>query len=84
MKKNLDQIKFETSHKGKCDTCKENKQLDAMVRKGKKGLYECIDCKVDSEKNTLEDYLSVMHTEDATEVKMTAGKFKKIIKWVVG
>ena len=87
MKKNIkhDLKHFQTINKGKCDSCKTQKHLDTMVMKNQtKGLYECIDYKVDNESHTLEDYLSVMNTDDKKEIKMTAGKMKKIIRWVVG
>jgi len=36
------------NEKGKCDTCKEQKGLDIMIKK-KKGRYECTDCLVSRE-----------------------------------
>ena len=78
------QQEFEATNKGKCDTCNDHKMLDTMVRKGKKGLYECIDCKVNSERETIDDYLVLMKSQDDEEIHINAGKLKKIIRWVVG
>jgi len=76
---------FKSTHKGKCATCKDQKLLDTMVMKNQtKGLYECIDCRVDGDAKTIEDYLQIMNSSDDTEVHIEAGKLKKIIKWIVG
>jgi len=85
MKKINNKIPFQALHKGKCDTCKDHKLLDTMVMKNQtKGLYECIDCRVSEDKKTIEDYLSIINSDDKKEIKMSASKLKKVIKWIVG
>lgn len=78
-------IPFEFTHRGKCDTCQESKYLDSMVRKQyKKGLYECIDCKVETEAKLIENYPMLMLMKDNDEVQMKAKTFKKLIKKLMG
>ncbi len=79
------QAPFQSLNSGKCDTCLEQKPLDSMVRKSyKKGLYECIDCKVSIEEVTSENYNQIMNTPDGQEMKIKAGALKKLIKWAFG
>lgn len=72
---------FETTHKGKCDTCSIEKTLDSMVIKDyTKGLYECVDCKVDKEKH-LEDRSSLFYWI-GKQTQLT--RVQKLIGWLTG
>jgi len=76
---------FMIQNKGKCATCEDHKYLDTMVRKdGKKGLYECIDCKTEKEASLTDYYKEILKLNDYDDVIIKAGKLKNLIKWVLG
>ena len=78
-------VPFQSCNDGKCDTCHDNKPLDMMVRKNyKKGLYECIDCKVDNEPAKMIDYSKIMKLSDNQNVNIKAKNLKRLIKWAFG
>ena len=65
---------------GLCDTCRDTKNLDMMVRKNyKKGLYECIDCKTDKD---LYQYIDSPFEINANN--FSESKVKKLIVWCFG
>ena len=76
-------VPFQVLNKGKCNCCKEHKQLDGMVRVDyQKGLYECIDCKTDKEARLLKEYPFIMSLGDDEKVK---GKtLKKFVGKLLG
>jgi len=78
-------VPFETNHAGKCDTCQEVKMLDTMVRKQRKGLYECIDCKVDSEPLLLYSDPNIKGQVNVIETfDRPPSFFEKLKAWVFG
>lgn len=76
-------VPFQSLHDGKCATCSEQKPLDAMVRKNyKKGVYECIDCKVDLEGMRLSMYNK--QTKQNMEFNIPKKKLDILLEWVFG
>lgn len=76
-------LPFETVHKGKCDTCSEKKYLDSMVVKEyRKGLYECIDCKVTRENRSRNE--GAYHVFWSVESPPKKSRLKKIVGAVLG
>ena len=75
-------IPFQANHDGKCDSCEEVKPLDTMVRKSyQKGLYECIDCKVDHEIVNIK-YLYPKSIIQQQESNLT--RIQRLRQWVMG
>ena len=80
-------IPFQSCNEGKCDTCHDIKPLDTMVRKEyKKGLYECIDCKVDKENSRLLElgYIKGRNNNQTSVFAVEDNKLKKILSWCFG
>jgi len=74
---------FQSLNDGKCSTCEESRPLDMMLRVDyKKGLYECIDCKVDKEEVRLSVYDNLQ--KRTVDLTINRGKLRKLIGWVFG
>ena len=83
MKKQKKNIPFECCNTGTCDSCKTKKYLDSMLIKDyTKGLYECVDCKVEKESKHYEKVFS-----DGLKIvssKKEGSKIKKFVGVIVG
>jgi len=76
-------LPFEVENFGKCDTCKEDRSLDSMIRKNyKKGLYHCVDCETDFIENR--SFNTFFSDGDMEFKQPVLNKLKKMLIWCFG
>lgn len=84
---NIKNMPFEATNSGKCNDCEEKKPLDMMLRKThEKGIYHCIDCKVEEENTPLSnqnyDFLGESNTSIEKSIKQKITE--KLMIWCFG